>query len=376
MRARLFVWLLVSLAAGCTAISRPTIPVPTAIRFPSTWTPAPTATAAPPPPTATLVIQSTPGGSNAISGSVRRYPYPAYNTIGVWVDTTLMSSQVLRSLASRVELATGPQASAVRQANSRVISLERLNSATQPDNTVPSARALDSAYDGVLLEQVGMGVSSDPFRNSDQLLASVRSALDKHLLIADTYAWTDGAAYEGHSSDVALLVGRVDGVCLCNFLHSTGAPLTIFKSETEWKKDVDALAALSSYPNLVTLVATRFDQVSDQFLDQLQPWFDYALASFLIGENSSYAYFSFQGPHASDYMAGTELNTPLGNPVGGYYPSYGMYARHFQHGLVVVNAGDSVREMPLARLYATTLGDKVTIIRLEPHSGKILLFSP
>ena len=123
------------------------------------------------------------------------------------------------------------------------------------------------------------------------------------------------------------------------------------------------------------MVATRFEKVSQEEFDRLQPWFDYALASFLMGENGSYAYFSFQGPHADDYMANSELGVALGYPIGGYYPSFGMYARHFQHGLVVVNAGDSEREMPLTRMYATPFGEQLTRLRLGPHSCEMLLIS-
>jgi hypothetical protein len=376
MSPHVFLFLFLFILAGCTTSPRLIYPAPTAIRFPPTWTPAPTETPKPPPPTETLVIQSTPGDLNATPGIFRRYPSSSYNTIGAWVDTTHISKDALAQLASHIQLATGPQAGVVQRLNSRVITLQRLDSTGDLEDASSLTGALDSASDGVLLEHVGIGSSTDQFANSDKLLGSVRNSLDTRLLIADAYAWSDGASFAVHSSDAVSLLGRVDGLCICGFLRASNAPVPAFKTEMEWKADVDALAALSSYPNLVVLVATRFDQVSDSEVDLLQSWFDYALASFLMGENGSDTFFSFQGPRADDYMAGGALSATLGNPVGGYYPNYGMYARHFQRGLVVVNAGDSAREMPLTRLYTTPLGEKLTSVRLEPHTGEILLVQP
>jgi hypothetical protein len=376
MRHRVLLWLLILIVVGCTFNPRSNLPAPTAIRFPPTWTPAPTATAKPPPPTATLVVQPSSEDSNATPANIRRYPYSSYNTIGAWVDTTHISKDNLKQIASQVQLAIGPQANVLRQLNSRVITLQRVDSAGQAEGASSVSLVLDSASDGVLLENVGNGTNVDRFTTTGKLLGAARDALDTRLLIADTYAWSDGAAFADHPSDAVSLLGRVDGLCLCSFLRASTSPVSAFKRETEWKQDVDALADLSSRPNLVVLVATRFDQVAESEVDQLQSWFDYALASFLLGEKGSFTYFGFQGPRADDYMAGGELSAGLGYPVGGYYPNYGMYARHFQRGLVVVNAGDSAREMPLTRLYRNPLGEKLTSLRLGPHTGEILLVEP
>jgi Hypothetical glycosyl hydrolase family 15 len=373
MRSWILIAVFLAFAVSCTASPRPAIPSPTAFRFPSTWTPEPTGTPEPPSPTATLVIQTPPGVSSAGNGNIHHFPAPSYGEIGAWVDTTHLSADSMRLLAPLVQLATGPQAGAARQLNRRVIDLARFDAAGRAESVLPFARALESVYDGALLEHVASGEAGSQSGTSGQLLASVRIAIGPRLLIADTYAWTDGTAFAEHRSDIDGLLADVEGACMCQFLRASASPLSNFKTEAEWKKDVDGLAALSSHSNLIVLVATRFDQVTDEEVDQLQSWFDYALASFLIGENGSYAYFSFQGPHADDFMASAELSTGLGSPVGAYFPSFGVYARHFQHGLVGVNAGDTLREMPLTRTYVTPLGEQLTRVRLEPHTGVILL---
>jgi hypothetical protein len=376
MHTRSFLCLFLLIAASCTARPARVLPSPTAISYPATWTPAPTFTPEPPTPTATLVIQSAPVASNVSPVNFRRYPYPAYSTIGLWADTTHLSKDALRALAPRVQLVSGPQAGDVRQINPRVIALTSLNTAGQADNLFQSAQAVSASYDGVLLEHAGTAVRADPLGTTDRLLSSVGNAFNARLIIADTFAWSDGAAFAEHSSDANTLLAHVDGACLCSFLRPSNAPMQTFKGEAEWKEDVDALATLSLSPKLIMLVATRFDKVSNQELGQLQPWFDYALASFLLGANGTRAYFSFQGLHADDYMAGSELTISLGYPIGGYYPSFGMYARHFQRGLVLVNAGEYPREMPFPRVYTTPFGEELTRVTLEPHTGKILLVKP
>jgi Hypothetical glycosyl hydrolase family 15 len=375
MRPKVLIWMLAALAVSCTALPGPAPAAPTAVRFPATWTPAPTSTPAPPAATATLVIQSTPRVSSATGANIRRYPIPSYGIIGGWVDTTHLSVDALPSLAPRVQLALGPQVGAVRQLNRRVIDLARFDTTGRPEGVLPFARSLGSGYDGALLEHMGSEAGFAQFGSTDQILASVRIALGTRLLIADTYAWADGASLEEHGSDVEGLLSEVDGACVCQFLRAPDAPLATFRPDSEWKRDVDGLASLSSRPNLIVLVATRFDQVSDEEADQLQSWFDYALASFLMGENGSHAYFSFQGARADDYMASEELGVALGLPVGRYFPTYGVYARHFQHGLVVVNPGNTARELPLARVYVTPAGETLTRLMLVPHTGQILLMA-
>ncbi len=368
-----FLVLLLTLSARCSANTSTASRAATAIRYPATWTPAPTATAAPPKPTATLVISAKSVTSTTASNNFRRYPFPSYGTIGAWVDTTHLSPGLMRELAPHVQLAIGSQAFTLRQINPRAIALARLDALTQTETINLRALALGGVYDGVLLEHLGASPRANSASAVTNLLNPLRTGLATRLVIADTFAWEDGAAFALHASEASALLSRVDGVCVCSFLRPSNAPLTKFKDEGEWKKDVSALAALSSATNDIVLVATRFDKVSDKETNALKQWFDYALASYLLGANGVHTYFSFQGPRADDYMASTPLSSSLGAPLGGYFQSYGLYARHFARGMVVVNPGNFTRELPLARSCTSDSNQVVTRVKLEPHTGMILL---
>lgn len=376
MQVRVLILFLLFIVAGCAAGTRAVPAAPTVLRFPPTWTPAPTGTPAPPLPTATLVIQSSPASTAGNAGNVRRYPDPIFNSIGKWIDTNYLSAELLKSTALQVQIASGPLADAIRRANPRVVTLLRSDLGEIPPGGLELDGSEGKYYEGALLTNVGVGLTSAQFETSTGVLADARAALGARLLIADTYAWSDGISYMNHSSEADRLLHYVDGICLCRFLRDSGSPLSTFKSDGDWQQDVNALSALSGRGNLVVLVATRFGEVSEKDLNLMPQWFDYAFTSFMLGESGPYTYFSFQGPHADDYMASNKMSASLGNPVGGYYPSFGMYARHFQHGIVVVNAGNSEREMPLGQTYTTVTGDRVTRVTLEPYSGQILLHTP
>ncbi len=337
------------------------------MRFPPTWTPSPTYTPLPATPTNTLVIQESPVVTRTPAANVRPYPDAVNGTIGQWADTTSLPADRLGDLAPRPQLVIGPQALAVQRLNRRVVTLARLD-ASQTENLASRVISLTQSYDGILLEHA----SADTFQSADALLASLRTPLDKRLLVASTYAWIDGAAYAKHTVDAQALLKRVDGACLCNFLRAAETPTQTFKSEVEWRKDVDALVALSQAPTTFTLVSTPFAKspVDDPAL--LRPWFRYALASFLLGANGTHVYFSFQGPLADGYMLETDLSSTLGYPSAPYYQNAGLYVRQFQKGLAAVNPGDSVRNMALPRPYQTSDGEQVTNLQLEPHTGAIL----
>lgn len=326
----------------------------------------PTPTPAPPTATATLVIQDTPVITNApgISATpatnTQRYPAAVGESIGFWLETTHLTPELLRGLAPYVQLVSGPQAATARQINPRVVTLAHLDLAP-PDTLVSRAQTLSASYDSLLLESANMNPTPGT------LFPELRQALPRRLLIADTQVLT-------YINTTAL--ARVDGICLCSFLRAADAPLDKFKSEADWKQDVDALAARSAISNTLVLVATRFDKVSNDALGRLPAWFDYALTSYLLSANGTRVYFSFQGAHADDLMTRTVTIAPLGYAIGAYYQAYGLYARPFQKGLVVVNPGVDVRELPLTRAYLSPNGQAITWVRLEPHTGIILQVVP
>jgi hypothetical protein len=374
IRLALIIYLLSIFSVGCALVpaSSNARPTPTTFRLPPTWTPLPPTPTPTAQPTATLVVHDTPAPVVATSNTFRRSPLSSNGIIGAWVDTTHFSPEFREQLKDKVQLVSGPQATFIRQLNARVFMLARLDATLTPTLTV-SAQNLSHLYDGVLVEKVGEAAKANQLSAASTVLTSLRAALPLPLLFASTYATNDGAAYSQNTTDARALLQHVDGVCICNFMRQSSDGLGQFKEEVGWKKDVDALAALSASSSAMVLVATRFESVKEADRGDLQPWFIYALASFLLGANGNHTYFSFQGPRADDYMSRDEFGISLGAPLGGYYPSFGLYARRFAKGMVLVNAGLTAREMPLSRTYTTPLNQQLTRAILAPHTGIILL---
>ena len=363
---------LIVLTSGC--LPAPVTPIDI-IQYPPTWTPPPPTDTPTPRPTATLVIKetSTPNAP-ALSGNARHLPVSPVSRIGAWLDTTDLSAQAISDYSSYVQLAAGPHALALKELNpaaTAIITIE-LQAVTDPLATLTLARNLDPLADGVLAENIGVDVQQ-PFETTQALLKNIRAAVAPRLLVASTYAWQDGAAYAAHEQEAQQLLENVDGVCLCNFLRNPDSSTDTFKDEAGWKKDVDALAALSAAPNKIVLTASPFSNLTANQSAVARSWFAYSLGSFLLAANSPHTFFSIRSPGSESFVADPAFSAKLGAPLGPYYQTFGLNQRRFEHALVVVNPSSSTKELPLARDMQTLSGDTVTSVSLQPHTGMILL---
>ncbi|MGE5140868.1 MAG: hypothetical protein ACM3JD_15490, partial [Rudaea sp.] len=358
-------FLLFVLLAGCSlqqAAVEPT-PVGPNINLPPTWTPQPTATPGPPPPTATRVIPVEPVSQNAPAVSnqpYRHFPQSVFGKIGLWGDTRHLTVDQSRLLSDRVQIVSGPQALSLRRLNARLFALAVLDGSLPRDQLLKSLPSY-AQYDAVLLDPVGLPESANSASLAAQLLAAAKPALGSRLLFA-------GSAEAARSQSA-----QVDGVCLCRFLRAGDDKLDTFKTVAEWKKDVDSLTALASLPNSLVLVATRLNKVESGQSALVDRWFNYSFPSFLLGVTGGTSYFSFQGSGADNYLYQDATGVQLGYAYGSYYPFYGAYVRQFQNGMVAVNPGMSLVEIPLSRTYVSANGLKLTRVKLDPHSGIILL---
>lgn len=369
-RGQFVILLLVMTMTGCS-LARPgsSAPESTPVRYPATWTPAPTETARPPTATPTLVVASRPLTVTLSAERLRKVPLSSYATIGAWADTTNLNKEYLHDVAQLVRLATGPQAFNLRHINPQIVALARLEATSVPQTVVNRARTQVRNYDGALLDNLPVE-SGDSLGSTATLLDSLRPTLGTRLLIASMGDVSSTVA-SSRWSELGAWLSRADGICLCTFLRSPNGSLQNFKDEVSWKKEVDTLARLSAL-NSIVLVASQFN-LKNVEATAMQQWFEYALASFLVGTRGTRAYFSFQGTRADDLMTSNSLRAELGYPLGTYYQSYGMYARRYAHGMVLVNPGIYPREMPLARTYTTSQGLDLTRALLQPHTGLILL---
>ncbi|MGB8645822.1 MAG: putative glycoside hydrolase [Anaerolineae bacterium] len=372
MRLPYFALLLMVLVVGC---SSPSTPAPSTETVPPP--PPPTVkTSAAPTATPTLVIQGprAPTAQGAPQ-AVRRLPVLVPDGIGIWGDIANLNSNlnptVANQTAQRVQLVSGAAALSVRQANTQALALLTID-ASKPDQVASATQTGLGAYDGILLDQAGIPARADSLSSTTKLLAALRPVAGVRIILASTYAWSDGAGYAQYTADAKSLLSQVDGICICDFLRKKETAPDSFKSVIEWKKDVDALDQLSRNANTIVLVATRVAPPQPPPGWDPTQWFKYSLASYLLGVNGPRTYYSYQGLGASGLILDDDLTVKLGASYGPYYSAYNMYVRQFAKGLVVVNPGTSVAEMPLAQPYVASNGQQVTSVRLDPQTGAIL----
>jgi hypothetical protein len=247
----------------------------------------------------------------------------------------------------------------------------------------------NDGYDGVVLVGVGMELirsdtppvytSTKTFTEQQRrdavegLLRTVRAKLTDKLLIIGGYAWEDGAAYSARTSEAQDLSTLGDGIYIDKFLRDPISATTSFKSEADWKKDVDYLAAISQDGKIV-MIATQL-MTSDANTDAIKQWLNYSVASYLLGKNGSRTYFQFDPQGSLAFANDPMLTAPIGAPQEAYNKlSSGIYRRLFSNGVVLVNPTNENKDTEFDTEYrilgGTELIKKVT---MSPHTGLILL---
>ena len=247
----------------------------------------------------------------------------------------------------------------------------------------------DGSYDGVVLDGVGAELvrSNTPpvytgtktFTDQQRrdaaegLIRAVRAKIPSKLMIIGGYAWKDGTAYDNSSSEAQDLANLGDGVHIDEFLRAPISSTTDFKSETNWKKDVDYLSAISQ-DNKIVLITTRI-YASDATTDTIVAWLKYSVASYLLGKNGTHTYFQFDVQGTLDYATNPVLSAPVGSPQEAYTKlSSGIYRRQFSNGIVLVNPTDEQKDTELEGQYHMLNGtEQISKLTLAPHTGEILL---
>ncbi len=340
----LFVLATTLLSTACAAA--PVTPIFVNV-YPVTWTPEPTPTNTPRPPTATLVIQHTPGPAPTRDPNLRRIPNAPRGGIGVWLDAANIKPALLTALVPRVQIIVEP----VDASNARPSGIFYF---LKIDAAQGNASELAARYDGVLIENA-----------TQEKVTTLRAKVAPRLVLVEPIL--------EQANVLAARIPDADGICFCNFLREIDTPRASFKIETDWKRDVDTLAALSSQPNTIVLTATRFPDDATEKFAPTQQWLDYAAASFLLGANTSYTFFGFQGKGAQEFLGAPAIAAQIGTPNGAMFKASGVYQRRFTRGLALVNPTNETRAFALARNYVTLNGTAITQLEMAPHSGMILL---
>lgn len=165
----------------------------------------------------------------------------------------------------------------------------------------------------------------------------------------------------------------VDGVMMEGFLRWSSDPIDEFRSETLWKKDVDAVSTISSKGKIILVMTRAFSRDPDSLKKPIEL---YAFASFLLGIKGNQEYFSFDRFYENTQYAqiSEELNLQLGSPMEAYVFQDGAYQREFANGKVLVNPNpNNTFTIQLGNLFEDSEGSIVSAIELPPHTGSILI---
>jgi hypothetical protein len=204
------------------------------------------------------------------------------------------------------------------------------------------------------------------------MLRAIRAKLPDKLIIIDGYAWRDGGAFAAKPNEAQELGAIGDGVLIGEFLRAPISDTKAFKSETNWKRDVDYLAAISQDDRIV-LLSTKI-AASGVNTDTLKQWLDYSAASYLIGKNGKHTYFQFDASDQPQLTTSTSLYAPIGAPTEPYAKlDTGVYKRLFANGIVLVNPTNESKKVKLDREYRTLSGSPVTDVTMTSNTGLILL---
>lgn len=329
---------------GC--IPRPTSTPVEIQQYPATWTPAPTPTNTPLPPTATLVIQRTPGALPSRNPNVRSLPAAPANKLGLWLSATGRTPKLLDTLLRRASVILTDGTGNFQLPGSAFVLFQGDAKALSDDSS------LSAQYNGVVVNTTDA-----------KELQSLRTVLGNRLLLVTVPI--------SATASLASLIDRVDGVLLEHFLTEPDVPANTFPGEADWNRDIKTLSNLSARNNLVVLTSTRLADQDDSAVP-VEQWANYALASFLLGANSSHTFFQFQSetlPQATDTPANAiEIGAPLGSP----FKQNGVYQRRFAHGLVLVNPTNEPRAFALSRTYLDMANAHRDQVNMLPHTGMVL----
>jgi Hypothetical glycosyl hydrolase family 15 len=164
-----------------------------------------------------------------------------------------------------------------------------------------------------------------------QLAAAVRSLVPGVKLYAN--GLNTGTKYFGGPRAVRLL-DALDGAEAEAFVRGSGDGVRAYRSESDWKADVDMLVDAESHGKPV-LAKTKLWVPATA--DERGAWRDYAFGTFLLGTNgrSSFA-FNGRGPGRPEARSALET-TDLGAPTAHYVKAGGAYQRSWSKGMVYVN---------------------------------------
>ena len=251
-----------------------------------------------------------------------------------------------------------------------------------------------SGYDGCILDNLGFGpVSYLDDKTGAPMNPATAAVYTKSEWMAETVALAshvraanpgvpvagngirDGQAYWAVDGTTQPLVGQLDFVMMENFLRGSTVDVTAFKSEADWKLDIDALAAAEAEGTPV--FATTKVWVASTTA-QRQQWQRYTVASFLLATDgtSRLAFMKDESPQVvTRHEPWHDLD--VGAPLAPYAKVSGVFRRSFERGLAVVNPSPLAVTVPLAGAHTDSDGRVWTgSFTIEGNAGEVLVPVP
>jgi putative glycosyl hydrolase-like family 15 (GHL15) protein len=229
-------------------------------------------------------------------------------------------------------------------------------------SSVPIDPATNQPWTLENYDQVGQQILAD-------VRATVRTVSGAPVLLGFN-GLTKGNGYFAKNKGTTMLP-NTDYAMAEIFLISPDDAVTAYRSEADWKADVDMVADVGRrgkhFIGTVKSWSTGTQAQKDQLLK-------YASASFLLGADpTATAYLNFQNEQAlyggSQYYAW--WNRKLGKATGAYFKAGNCYVRTFGKGKVVVNPTTAACSYPLGGTYTDLGGSQVTTASLPSHTASI-----
>jgi hypothetical protein len=244
-----------------------------------------------------------------------------------------------------------------------------------------------SGFDGCVLDDLGAGNmlsgnlsgypidprTGQPMTSDDWigyvagLGAQVKDANPRILVTVN--GLNNGPRFFGKNVVSKRLLASVDAAIAEGFLRNEYGPLDTFRSETDWKAEVDMLVEAGNMGKSVIVQTKIWNSAS---YSDISRWRRYAYATFLLGTNGqSYLNFNPIGPGKPPYAHAWD-SVDLGTPTGAYAKQDGVYQRSFSNGIAMVNPTKSPVTVTLDQPYKRLNGNTVTSFTLGANQGEIL----
>jgi hypothetical protein len=177
--------------------------------------------------------------------------------------------------------------------------------------------------------------------------------------------------YNTKTVDQSVLATNANIVMAETWAIDSAAPLTTFSTVARWQQDVNALGAVEATGSSVLAVVKTWGPGT---ADQVAQWHSFSLASFMLG-TAGHSYYSFLANTTTAPSSDSPIeHQNIGQPLGGYGYSSGVYVRYFSAGLAIVNPGITTVTYTLpAGSYSAEDGTPYSgSITLAPHTGHVL----